>query len=64
MPILIPLGDLLGVSRQTTILAYQYGAGPCELVSGDRRRRLPRSPMTVPESFCPTAGQRTRDSGS
>ena len=27
MPILVPMSDLLGVSRQVTVLAYQYGAG-------------------------------------
>src|SRR5262245_14744714 len=27
MPILVPLSDLLGLSRQITVLAYQYGAG-------------------------------------
>jgi uncharacterized ion transporter superfamily protein YfcC len=27
MPILVPVSDLLGVSRQVTVLAYQYGAG-------------------------------------
>ena len=27
MPILVPLSDLLGLSRQVTVLAYQYGAG-------------------------------------
>jgi uncharacterized ion transporter superfamily protein YfcC len=27
MPILVPLSDLLGVSRQVTVLAYQYGPG-------------------------------------
>ncbi len=27
MPILAPLGDLIGVSRQTTVLAYQFGDG-------------------------------------
>lgn len=26
MPVLIPLSDLIGISRQTCILAYQYGA--------------------------------------
>ncbi|XOV93602.1 MAG: YfcC family protein [Bacteroidota bacterium] len=26
MPILIPLSDLIGISRQTCVLAYQYGA--------------------------------------
>ena len=25
IPILAPLGDLVGVTRQTTVLAYQYG---------------------------------------
>ncbi len=29
LPILVPLSDLLGVSRQVTVLAYQYGAGLC-----------------------------------
>jgi uncharacterized ion transporter superfamily protein YfcC len=33
MPILVPLSDLLGISRQVTILAYQYGAGLCDLVT-------------------------------
>ena len=27
MPIMVPLGDLVGVSRQTAVLAYQYGDG-------------------------------------
>ena len=33
MPILVPLSDLLSISRQVTILAYQYGAGLCELLT-------------------------------
>lgn len=33
MPVLVPLSDLLGVTRQVTILAYQYGAGLCELLT-------------------------------
>ncbi|MDH5588692.1 MAG: YfcC family protein [Gemmatimonadota bacterium] len=33
MPILAPLSDLLGMSRQITVLAYQYGAGLCDLVT-------------------------------
>lgn len=33
MPILAPLSDLLGISRQVAILAYQYGAGLCELLT-------------------------------
>lgn len=33
MPLLVPLSDLLGLSRQVTILAYQYGAGLCELIT-------------------------------
>jgi uncharacterized ion transporter superfamily protein YfcC len=33
MPILVPLSDLLGLGRQVTVLAYQYGAGLCELVT-------------------------------
>jgi uncharacterized ion transporter superfamily protein YfcC len=27
MPVLVPLSDLLGLSRQVTVLAYQYGPG-------------------------------------
>jgi uncharacterized ion transporter superfamily protein YfcC len=33
MPVLVPLSDLLGLSRQVAILAYQYGAGLCELLT-------------------------------
>jgi uncharacterized ion transporter superfamily protein YfcC len=28
MPILVPMSDLLGLSRQVTVLAYQYGPWP------------------------------------
>lgn len=31
MPVLVPLSDLLGISRQVTVLAYQTGAGLTEL---------------------------------
>ncbi len=33
MPILVPLADLLKLSRQVVVLAYQYGAGLCELLT-------------------------------
>jgi uncharacterized ion transporter superfamily protein YfcC len=33
LPVLIPLSDLLGLSRQVTVLAFQYGAGLCELLT-------------------------------
>lgn len=33
MPILAPLSDLLGFSRQVAVLAYQYGAGLCDLLT-------------------------------
>jgi uncharacterized ion transporter superfamily protein YfcC len=33
MPVLVPLSDLLGLSREVTVLAYQYGAGLCELLA-------------------------------
>ncbi|MBW3629906.1 MAG: YfcC family protein [Gemmatimonadetes bacterium] len=33
MPVLVPVSDLVGLSRQVTVLAYQYGAGLCELVT-------------------------------
>ncbi len=32
LPVLVPLADLLGLSRQVVVLAYQYGAGLCELL--------------------------------
>lgn len=31
LPVLTPLADLLGLSRQVLVLTYQYGAGLCEL---------------------------------
>lgn len=33
MPILVPLSDLVGISRQATVLAYQTGAGLTEMVT-------------------------------
>ena len=33
MPVLVPLSDLLDISRQVTVLAYQYGAGLCDLIT-------------------------------
>jgi uncharacterized ion transporter superfamily protein YfcC len=33
IPILVPLSDLLGLSRQVTVLAYQFGAGLCEMIT-------------------------------
>jgi uncharacterized ion transporter superfamily protein YfcC len=33
MPLLAPLGDLTGISRQVIILAYQYGAGLMDMVT-------------------------------
>jgi uncharacterized ion transporter superfamily protein YfcC len=33
LPILAPVSDLIGLSRQVTVLTYQYGAGLCELVT-------------------------------
>jgi len=32
MPVLVPLSDLLGISRQVTVLAFQYGAGISDLI--------------------------------
>ena len=32
MPVFVPLSDLLGISRQVTVLAYQTGAGLTELL--------------------------------
>jgi uncharacterized ion transporter superfamily protein YfcC len=33
LPLLVPLSDLIGLSRQVTVLAYQYGAGLCEIIT-------------------------------
>ena len=33
MPLLVPLSDLLGLSRQVTVLAYQYGAGLVDVLN-------------------------------
>lgn len=33
MPLLVPLSDLIGLSRQVTVLAYQYGAGLCDAIT-------------------------------
>jgi uncharacterized ion transporter superfamily protein YfcC len=33
MPVLVPLSDLMGVTRQVTVLAYQFGSGLCELLT-------------------------------
>jgi uncharacterized ion transporter superfamily protein YfcC len=33
MPVVVPLSDLLGISRQVTVLAYQLGAGLTEMLT-------------------------------
>jgi uncharacterized ion transporter superfamily protein YfcC len=33
MPIMAPLADLLGMSRQIAVLAYQYGAGMMDMIT-------------------------------
>jgi uncharacterized ion transporter superfamily protein YfcC len=33
LPLLVPLSDLIGLSRQVIVLAYQYGAGLCEILT-------------------------------
>ncbi len=33
LPLLVPLSDLVGLSRQVTVLAFQYGAGLCEILT-------------------------------
>lgn len=33
MPIMAPLADLLGMSRQVAVLAYQYGAGMMDMIT-------------------------------
>ena len=33
MPLLVPLSDLIGLSRQVTVLAYQYAAGLGDLIT-------------------------------
>jgi uncharacterized ion transporter superfamily protein YfcC len=33
MPVLVPMSDLIGLSRQVTVLSFQYGAGLTEMVT-------------------------------
>ncbi len=33
MPLLVPLSDLIGLSRQVTILAYQFGSGLTDMIT-------------------------------
>jgi uncharacterized ion transporter superfamily protein YfcC len=33
MPVLVPMSDLIGLSRQVVVLAYQYGAGLMEMLT-------------------------------
>jgi uncharacterized ion transporter superfamily protein YfcC len=33
MPVLVPMSDLVGLSRQVVVLAYQYGAGLTDLIT-------------------------------
>ena len=33
MPVLVPMSDLIGLSRQVVVLAFQYGAGLTELIT-------------------------------
>src|SRR5262249_35536086 len=33
MPVLVPVSDLIGLSRQVTVLAFQYGAGLTEIIT-------------------------------
>ena len=33
MPLMVPLADILGVSRQAAVIAYQTGAGLTELIT-------------------------------
>ena len=40
MPIMVPLGDLLHVSRQTVILAFQFGEGWSNPI-------IPTAPVTI-----------------
>ena len=38
MPLMVPLADLLGFSRQVPVLAYQVGAGLMRALHADQRR--------------------------
>lgn len=40
MPLLVPLSDLLGISRQVTVLTYQTGAGLTELLTPTNGRLM------------------------
>lgn len=32
MPLFIPIGDIIGLTRQTTVLAYNFGDGFCNYI--------------------------------
>ena len=75
MPVLVPLSDLLGISRQVTVMAYQTGAGLTELLTptngvahGDsaRGRRAVRALVPVRAGRCAAraANRHSRDDGA
>jgi uncharacterized ion transporter superfamily protein YfcC len=54
MPVLVPLADLLDMSRQIIVLTYQYGAGLCELITptnGTLLAILSVAGLTFPDWF-------------
>ncbi len=70
LPILVPLADLLGLSRQVTVLAYQYGLGsvrtapaPEPARAGSRRDRTGRGDRSPVGWACTTAIGRRSHAG-
>ncbi len=54
MPVLVPLADLLEMSRQVMVLTYQYGGGLCELITptnGTLLAILSVAGLTFPDWF-------------
>ena len=60
MPVLVPLSDLLGISRQVTVLAYQTGAGLCELLTPTNGALMVRSPPRAVSALVEVCGGRCR----
>ena len=72
IPILTPLSDLIGLERQVTVLAYQYGAGLCELLTPTNGALMadagrggcalrPLAPLRTPDSGVAGSTRRHRD---
>jgi hypothetical protein len=56
LPVLVPLSDLIGLSRQVTVLAYQYWRGAVR--ARYFRRTAPSWPCSRPPASATMTGSR------